>query len=314
MKKAFLRWFFCFVTSCILGLSLATVPGIAAAKETGWECMANLLLAKERQLNTGRVSDSLFIADRSYEVYRDDFGLFFLLDINRLRPTDTWVDFGSGLGFGLIGYYLQDLNELEYFANTVGITYRRESYQFDQGYKEVMDKTEAIVGATGKLKFMEGKSIEDPELVIPEFKLGTDYFGPLSYTEDLSLTLSKYLGSMQDDGSLHVILAIGASEKRSQGITFIVDEEGKVFELIHWLQMLPGLKTQVYYSSDTYKSISIEKTPEFAGIPELELLFLRDDGPPTRVFGIKGKIVPPQETIFVFEEGGQIPFAPMLAK
>jgi hypothetical protein len=213
-----------------------------------------------------RESDTHFIVDRGREKYEYGFGYFFKAHFESLNKDD--VIFNAGSGDEHLADSLVSPNSPKY----VGVTYARierpESY-----FKNFLKS---------KFKFFVGRffeSISNTEfLKFGKFKIITDYFGIMSYSERPDLVLQRYLQMLDPDGSIYIL----------QGNRFYLNNQP---DFMGWLENINGIDVTVLQTPEGY-SYMIRKTGDPIEIPRLRLDKTRPGSPPRRFYRMTGTYLP----------------------
>lgn len=223
-----------------------------------------------------------FAINRTIDHYKEDLGAEFKQALDRLGPADLWIDFGAGTANALATHLraLRKSNS-DRIPNMLGIVYSRP-HQVETENPELKSFVQS-----GKVQYWAGRYVEDiPWVEFPRMTLGTDFFGPLSYTPRLSELLRKYLSVMEVDHS-RLFVILGEAEPYPTKI--IPATGGEPLALSDWLKTLPGIEVKtVRVSPGAWKKVALEikRTSEKIRIPQLELVEMTAGSPPLRTFRV----------------------------
>ncbi len=245
--------------------------------------------------NDRLIEKNLFTTDRGMDKYEELLGRTFAWHARMLSKDDVWVDFGSGRGIALIEY-LSGHYVLAEAPTVYGITVSRIPFRDKYaGYEhnKAKDKEwireqhlkdlEAQFREAGKYISLEGKYVEVQNL--PKFTMGTDLYGPFSYTSQLAVVLNKYLEAMTAHESVLYVHHALVDTQFQKG-TLIRMPDGRELEVSRWIQTFEGVSlTKGPNIAGMVESFSLIKTKEDFRFPDLELTEMRDaTAPAFRVF------------------------------
>lgn len=227
--------------------------------EAGW---ATNLKCDQLFFNRAGISRSLkwnwFVTSRNLSDYREGFQNDFTTSLQALKSNETWIDLGAGKGFAAIDY-LKSMADPRLGANVLLIAYK-------------LDRWFGIPKFKNKLSVLEGRLFEDILPVqLPRTKLITDFFGVLSYTRDLSRSLSLVFDRLEVGGELYV---------HTQNASTLIDFQNKVYSITEFLKLIDGIKVE-----GKFGILKITKLTDDVQIPELRLTRLDEEiVPPFRRF------------------------------
>ncbi len=269
----------------IIGISL--VSALFFLNVIGWRLSyaadltpppTNTCLQEQLVLLENRLISNHFEVDRTIRDFRDTIGESFTAALDSLGPEDVWFDFGSGRGYSA-ARFLQDiaLRRPSQIPTAIGIVHTKASNAAidDAGLKYLVK--------LGKFKEWAGRYVEDIPLgEFPKMSLGTDYYGPLSYTHRMSDLLRKYFEIMTPHKSTLFVVMFEPGVQ-----TEIVTKNGTM-TFSKWLETIPGISVRVRKSPTHFgeQIIQITKLSNTIHIPELELIDLMDGAPPVRIFKV----------------------------
>lgn len=219
--------------------------------DTGWA--ANI---KCDQLFFGRggisraIKWNWFVTGRNLSDYRQGFHNDFTTSLQSLKANETWIDLGAGKGNAAIDY-LKETTEPRLRANVLLIAYK-------------LDRWFGIPKFNSKLSVIEGKLFEEiPSVQLPRATLITDFFGVLSYTRDLSRSLSLVFDRLEIGGELYV---------HTLNASTLIDFQNKVYSITDFLKSIDGIKVE-----GKFGILKITKMADDVQIPELRLTRLDEE-------------------------------------
>lgn len=223
-----------------------------------------------------------FIVHRDFKNYVVELGSPFRIAISELGKGDIWVNFGAG----------QRNAELDYLQGVAIVNPEARVYAIDFVKPELSAfkmKFEKKFIASGQLVNITGRLIEDiPLTELPRFDVGSDLFGPISYTENLSTVLNTYLSLMQPMKSELFV--------RTLPSTYIITTDRKVLTLGSWLGRIKGL--QRVWTGAMRNQFMIAKLEESVQLPSLQLVAYNAAKPPLRIFAEEGSVLEPEKLTF----------------
>ncbi len=257
-----------------------TVFALAAISTVTWAlneprvgvCEAGLLGPEYLQT----LKENIFIVSRDFAAYRAAFGSGFLQVVDHMKSQDSWVDFGSGEARAQLDVLKaraqggpaerarQDKNRL--FALALN---------FPDSVPAEYLALRKLFEREGRFEFLGGRLLEEiPDSEIELFDIGTDYFGPLTYTLDLSSVLNKYLRRMRAPKQSHFFTVFSES---TDFATMIYTLDGKRLPLSQWLQNCTCLEISPLSSQGAGKisAFEMQKRTAVCQVPDLELVEFR---------------------------------------
>jgi len=203
----------------------------------------------------------------------------------RLTYSDQWFDSGSGAGVALAeyqagkvlkargaGYLPEGVTLVVDRAKTVGVILAKpeEAAPYEQAVKEQMD--------SGRHRILAGRRLEaiSAEEIGPT-KLLTDFYGPLTYTTDLTTVLNRYLEISGPETEWFLLYGYA--------FTFIRTREGKTMSLHNYLRARLPEAEVIENEKLRPESAHVRFTTKPSSrIPSLKLVQLTSGRPPIRTF------------------------------
>jgi hypothetical protein len=251
------------------------------------EICESRLLARENRKAIGLHPG---IVDRDLRIYGMGFGTKFQAALEALSSGGRWVDFGAGEARAQLDYLQIRASKsdrkrglLSHFLGTpspqvVAIGYRHfqdASYAHSQGKTEAYDELRRQFQAQERFVYLEGRLVEEiSDEEIGPFDLGTDYFGALTYTLDLTATVNKYLRLLHRPAVSRMFFVTSDSERAA---TYIETRDGRRLSLAAWLTAQPGLNVETLkLSPDGHEDFyMLTKVRDDVRVPEVELVSAR---------------------------------------
>jgi hypothetical protein len=230
------------------------------------------------------LEESDFIYSRPYSMYRSVYGKAYRDIMDSLGYGQLVIDFGSADGRALVEY-LDSKNDLLNSPRGVGVTFAVPPMETDlQIIKNRLKKERRLIELRGQLfEFIQAKNI-------PYFDVGSDYFGPGSYTDDFAFTFNRYLQRMRRPRLSELYFASaepdlpGLEGWAIENTTFIITKSGDVVTVSVWLSRQESIDvTRSVFEHLT--TLKVVKKTASAQVGDLELVASDDsDRPPMRVF------------------------------
>lgn len=242
------------------------------------------------QLKNEQIAEALktnrFVVSRGLDNYMQTFGLRFEKWLENLSPDQVWIDFGAGSREAVINYLIE-------FGSRAAKVYALDFVK--PKLDNLWQIAESELVAKSKLVNLTGKLVEDYSATeIPKFDIATDLYGPISYTENITLVLQRYLDSFRSNSSslfVKTSYAFGLESRvgmsfRDTG-TYIFTLSGEMISLTTWISRIEGVKLNI--SSKLNGSFILQKIKSEVIVPELEFVSSYAYGmPPVRIFKEKG--------------------------
>ncbi len=221
-------------------------------------------------LDTQLIRRDKFVTSRGLGEYSSDLTRDFIADLDRLRATDLWIDFGAGKALAAEEYL--SLNPktvhpnakvgfphrpVEERANVLAITYK---------YTRWFPKYRGP-----KLKILEGVFFEELK-ELPTYRQGSDNFGIFSYTSRVDHFLSLSLRHLEVGGKLYIHTNFNR--------TSVVAKNGQSLSIADWIRKIPGIDVEYI----NYHALIITKKSQEVVVPSLRILKYEEEMPPLRVF------------------------------
>lgn len=206
-----------------------------------------------------RVQKNKFVTSRDLWEYQTYLEKGFKEKLESLDENGHWIDLGAGKAQAQIDYYINFKNP-KIAAQSTAVCYK-------------LDRWFGIPRFQGKLEVKEGMFEKQNTHDWKKADLISDFFGVISYTQDMTTSLQKTFDLLKVGGELYI--------HSTNYVTHIQMTE-KTVTLTEFLQEIPGIKVE-----GRFGSLKITKLEEHIEIPEMEIIKYKDEAPPIRVFKIK---------------------------
>jgi hypothetical protein len=224
------------------------------------------------------VQENGFEDARALGHYRMDFCCGFQAALDALQPGDVILDVGSGKGVALA----MVIRDYKPKPRLFGWRSPAPGKPIGIGVSIVMNPdrmvNEVLASNPDNLKFITKKFVEDiPASELGRPKIIADFFGALSYTNDVERVLQKYVDVLRSDGK--IFIRAGSPGKT----TFL--KNGVELNMVEFLKTVPGLAVE---EGMTGSSFAIRKTSAQVTLPKLKLKSFEtvNPPPPRRVFEV----------------------------
>lgn len=264
-------YLYLYLTTRLIALTLAL--SIYFPSHAG-QCPADELLLLRKT-----VESEAFEADRGLSDHHAEFGAKYMYALASLTPNDVWLDGGAGAARAQIEYLAGALGEMyPTKARCVAVSVTRHS-SLDPRYLKAIDSPALKLMNSKQLTYLHGRYIEQiPKAELGHAKLITDFFGALSYTENLSDVLQLYFSILDNNGTIFAAF----TDQRTR----IIVGDSKPMMLSEWLKTIPGIVLEPIKVGSN-PSFVIKKTALYRGVPKTVLTKVGGGRPPTRVFRVE---------------------------
>ena len=247
-----------------------------------------------------------FAVERGLEKYADTFGPEFQTALYPLRNESNWVDFGAGQGRAALEYLKAQRG---HSAHAYGIVFKKPGMDVE------LLRLEREMTEKGLYTSLEGRLLEDiPVEELPLIDVGTDFYGPLSYTGNLSFVLNRYLHLMRSPQTSRLFLvspepSVIDRSWDASNTTFIVTKTGEVKTVTGWLRDQKGIQIKPRMYSGTHANFELIKEKDEVQLPRLEFVLSKEFNfpPALRIFREPGANLDPQNLLF-FSNDSILPF------
>ena len=265
------------VSALFLTLPLVVTSAGASCRDE----LSPRVWAGDRQSLQKRIAKNDFFVGRgllknpqsAQESYEDWFGRDFIRRLKSLSRSDTYIDFGAGAGYAV--FELIDLFQGREAPKTVAINYRTPNE-----YKAAFDDVKNRQGLKSH-RLITGQALEklDPDEIRRTASVATDFFGPFSYSEEVSIVLTRELESLKTGGRLYLVFDSTRTHFRT--------EIGHVVTARQLFNSIDGVRlVSMKSDSSEHLSVVLERKRGPVLTPSLTLVKLTDGAPPYRTFQV----------------------------
>lgn len=205
-----------------------------------------------------RIEKNNFETSRDIYDYQSMLHPGFIHSLRNLRSDQHWMDLGAGKAKAQISF-LKSFRDISLAPRATAVAYKLDRWFRPPKFN---GKLEIKEGAFEKHNTSEWKKVD----------IATDLFGVLSYTHDFSSSLQKIVDLLNVRGELYIMTTPWRTHFSGRSGSFKLDE---------FLREIPGLQVD-----GEYGTLRITKLKETVQIPRLELVEIKDEAPPSRLFQI----------------------------
>ena len=236
-----------------------------------------------------------YIVTRGLSKYAELLPSGFEAALRGLGPADRWLDIGAGSGQAILDYYATEYARLpgENLAPTQKA--RAVAVSIEDRRTDLWTRQVTALRAD-QIQYLFGKRLRNysPE-ELGRFRLITDVYGGLSYTEELSVFMEKVLDSLELNGDFYSLLQSvrlqnGKDDPRTWYLTELVDGSDRDVKVCSWLERITCVQVRCESKSDWHtptELIHVRKICDRVAVPPLERLTYEAGSPPGRRFRLK---------------------------
>ena len=256
-------------------------------------------IGKQQEIYRSKGADQPegYVTHRGLKSYEELLPAGFGKALRELGPEDRWLDVGAGQGQAILDYYqLQDhggsdgtqlVSRGKARAVAVSIEDRRTD--------EWRERAAALGG--DRLKYLSSKRFgEYSNEELGKFRIITDVYGGLSYTQTLAAFMEKILSVLEVNGDFYSLLQ---SVRLDNGMddpqttwyqTELKDALGRDVKVCSWLKRISCVQVTCESKSawDTPSElIHVRKVCNEVAVPGMKPLQYEAGNPPSRVFQLQ---------------------------
>jgi SAM-dependent methyltransferase len=238
-----------------------------------------------------------YVTHRGLKSYEELLPAGFGKALRELGPEDRWLDVGAGRGQAILDYYqLQDhggSDETQLVARgkarAVAVSIE------DRRTQEWRERAAALGG--DHLRYLSSKRLgEYSNEELGKFRIITDVYGGLSYTDRLSSFMEKVLGILEVNGDFYSLLQ---SVRLDNGLddpqttwyqTELKDALGRDVKVCSWLKRITCVQVTCESKSawDTPSELfHVRKVCNEVSVPRMTPVQYEAGNPPSRVFQLQ---------------------------
>jgi SAM-dependent methyltransferase len=238
-----------------------------------------------------------YVTHRGLTSYEELLPSGFGKALRQLEPEDRWLDVGAGQGQAILDYY-----RLEHDGGRDGTEprSRRKARAVavsieDRRTDEWRERAAALGG--DHLRYLSSKRLgEYSNEELGKFRIVTDVYGGLSYTDRLSSFMEKVLGILEVNGDFYSLLQSvrledGKDDPQTTWYqTELVDQRGNDVKVCSWLKRITCVQVTCESKSawDTPSElIHVRKVCNEVSVPSVKPLQYEAGNPPSRVFQVQ---------------------------
>jgi SAM-dependent methyltransferase len=243
-----------------------------------------------------------YVTDRGLMSYAELLPSGFCDALGKLGASDRWLDIGTGAGQAILDYYASD-DDREQCGGS-GAKARAVGVSIEDRRGDAWKQLAARLG-DDRIRYLAGKRVRQYSSEdLGKFKLITDVFGGLTYTENLSLFVDKVLGLLEVGGGFYALLP-GVHLENGQDrfaaldqtklfgsmyLTELKDAAGADVKACSWLKRITCVEVSCESKSDWKRPselINIRKVCSDVVVPPVKLLTFAAGNPPDRRFQLE---------------------------
>ena len=215
--------------------------------------------------------------------------------LKALGPADRWLDVGAGSGQAILDYYAPEYGRAQDKKRARAGKAHAVALSIEDRRTEAWHERAAAVEA-GRIRYLFGRRLRDYAIgELGKFRMITDVYGGLSYTDDLSQFVERVLGLLETNGSFYSLLQSvrledGKDNPRTWYLTEIMDAAGRDVKVCPWLKRITCVKVSCESKSDwptPTELIQVRKVCDAVSVPALTRLQYEAGTPPGRRFQLK---------------------------
>ncbi len=239
-----------------------------------------------------------YVTHRGLTSYEELLPSGFGKTLRELGPEDRWLDIGAGQGQAILDYY-----QLEIFESGQEAARPRSrgkaravAVSIEDRRTDAWRERAAILGSN-RLRYLYSKRLSEySDEELGSFRIVTDVYGGLSYTERLSSFMEKVLGVLEVNGDFYSLLQ---SVRLDNGLddpqttwyqTELKDSLGRDVKVCSWLKRITCVQVMCESKSawDTPSElIHVRKVCNEVSVPRMTPLQYESGNPPSRVFQLQ---------------------------
>jgi hypothetical protein len=275
-----------------------------ANQSSGATKLCSELFQANRHQSISILENNDFVVNRSLTDYKEKLGDAFLERLNSLVHGQVWADFGAGERQAAMQYLAK--YEKKGAATVYAISYKSPPISWNWADLDARLRQEK------RLVVIDGNLIEDiPEERLPVIDIGSDVYGPLSYTDNISLVLNKYLSMLHKPMESSIFGVVRSLNKDAtvfdiMGMTVVITRKGQALLLPQWLMTQPQIVVRLSGEPKEEQNFEITKAVPDAKVEDLELVDLQYySQPPLRIFRERGSKFSPSTATLVDSRDGK---------
>jgi hypothetical protein len=245
-----------------------------------------------------------YVIDRGLAAYALALMPGFEQAVERLGPTDRWLDIGAGRGQAMIDYHTPPVETEESAPTQPRRRASTVAMSIEDRRTEAWHRTAAGI-APERMRYLFNKPLRDYSTAElgGSFQLISDVIGGFSYTEDLSRFMTKVLDILAIHGSFYTVHQDVMSETGDNKphypnepfLTRIRTADDKDISICAWLKQISCVEVSCESKSGWVPPIQtyrVRKICDETTVPRLERLEYTAGTPPQRVFRLAPAAVP----------------------
>jgi len=283
--------------AALIVLQALWVAPVGSQEQTAARYQYEIGKQQEIYRSKGAEQPEGYVTHRGLTSYEELLPSGFGKTLRELGPEDRWLDVGAGQGQAILDYYRLELDvgqdgsrpRSRGKAQAVAVSIE------DRRTDAWRERAAALGG--DRLRYLSSKRLSEySNEELGKFRIITDVYGGLSYTERLSAFMEKVLGLLEVNGDFYSLLQSVRLENGKDDPettwyqTQLVDRTGHDMKVCAWLKRITCVQVACESKSawDTPSElIHVRKVCNEVAVPSMKPLQYEAGNPPSRVFQIQ---------------------------
>jgi hypothetical protein len=239
-----------------------------------------------------------YVTHRGLKSYEELLPADFGKALRELESEDRWLDVGACQGQAILDYYQLELvrSEQDEARPRSRGKARAVAVSIEDRRTDAWRERAAALGGD-RLRYLFSKRLSEySNEELGKFRIITDVYGGLSYTERLAAFMEKVLGLLEVNGNFYSLLQSvrledGKDDPQTTWYqTELVDQRGNDVKVCSWLKRITCVQVTCESKSawDTPSElIHVRKVCNEVSVPSMKPLQYEAGNPPSRVFQVQ---------------------------
>jgi len=236
-----------------------------------------------------------YTVDRGLALYMDGLSSEFDGALEKLGPTDRWLDIGAGKAQAIVDYYTPAYNAAHFKGQQRRVAKAQAVAMSIEDRRTSLWQQAAASLGLNQIQYLFGRRLREYSLEeLGRFQVITDVMGGFSYTENLSLFMEKVLALLELNGSFFTVLQDVQREDGSNRpfyggspfLTEIADADGSEMKVCTWLKRIACAEVTCEPRAwqPPTEAFRVRKTCNDVAVPALATIHYQAGTPPERRF------------------------------
>jgi SAM-dependent methyltransferase len=255
-------------------------------------------IGKQQEIYRSKGADQPegYVTHRGLKSYEELLPAGFGKALRELGPEDRWLDVGAGQGQAILDYYQLELVGGEQEGARPRSHGKAVAVSIEDRRTDAWRERAAILG-DDRLRYLSSKRLSEySNEELGRFRIITDVYGGLSYTQTLAAFMEKILSILDVNGDFYSLLQ---SVRLDNGMddpqttwyqTELKDALGRDVKVCSWLKRISCVQVTCESKSawDTPSElIHVRKVCNEVAVPRMKPLQYEAGNPPSRVFQLQ---------------------------